>query len=404
MKSFRLITAIATTALVLTAAQRTQAEKPNIVTLAAGDANFSTLVAALKAADLVDVVKDGTFTVFAPTNEAFEKLPKGSLETLLKPENQADLQNILKYHVIPGSGYDLASLLERGEWGTANGKTTLKVAFRDGRVRVNDAVLQTSDIACANGTVHVIDQVMLPPNPSNTIVDVAANAGSFSTLLTAAKAAGLADALAGEGPFTVFAPTDDAFAKVPKKILNDILKPENKDQLVNLLKYHVVPGRVSAGDALNAKSATTLNDKSLPIAFSKGALRAQWAKVLEADIEAENGLIHVIDSVLLPPGKKSAKNDGLKKAYDTIVAAVDKGVPMYNHGDSEGCAALYMKASKQLLAIEGLPGDAEPMLRKLVSKASNSHCATTRAWTLRAGLDHTYAALKHAMSNERSAN
>jgi uncharacterized surface protein with fasciclin (FAS1) repeats len=390
-------TVLASIALLATYAPAQAAEK-NIIDLASETSEFSTLVAALQAADLVDVVRGGTFTVFAPTNEAFEKLPEGTVQNLLKPENKDELVNILTYHVIGGSGYELSELLERNTWSTA-AKQDLAIAFKDGRVRVNDATLQTSDIRCENGTVHIIDSVLIPPTrePQN-IVETAAAAGSFNTLLAAAKAADLVDALSGSGPFTVFAPTDAAFAKVPEKTLNNLLKPENKDQLVTLLKYHVVAGTVRAGDALNAGTAKTLNNATLPISYKNGELRAQWAKVLEVDIAAGNGIIHVIDSVLLPPGKKSACHTTDSSPIAVIAAAITQGVPMYNRGDAEGCAAVYMATSKALLDDCAVPKKAKMTLHHALSSAANSHCVKTQAWALREGLDYTYAALKHAMS------
>ena len=147
--------------------------------------------------------------------------------------------------------------------------------------------------------IHVIDTVLMPS--TDTIVETASKAGSFGTLLAAAKAAGLADLLGSEGPFTVFAPTDDAFAALPDGTVEMLLKPENKDKLVSILKYHVVPGRVYADQAVGAGSASTAQGLSVSIEKGwNGAVRINDAKVVNADIEASNGVIHVIDSVLLP--------------------------------------------------------------------------------------------------------
>lgn len=379
------------------------AAQPNIVEVASSNPSFSTLVAALKAADLVNAVKDGTFTVFAPTNDAFEQLPKGTLENLLKPENKKDLVNVLKYHLIPGSGYPLPELLERKQWGTAADQN-VDIRFADGTVKIGNALLQTSDIACANGIVHVIDQVLLPkPTGPANLVETAKSAGIFKTLLTAATEAGLADTLAGSGPFTVFAPTDDAFAKLSKCTLDSLLKPENRSQLVNLLKYHVISGKVTAGDALNAGTATMLNDQKLAISFKDGALRTQWAKVVKVDIEAANGIIHVIDSVMLPPNHRNAMAP-TRNHLDTIVTAINKGVPTYNHGNHEKCAQIYMDASQTLLKANDVPHLAKMALRKALTKASHSHCSNTRAWALREGLDNTYVVLQAWLNNQTASN
>jgi uncharacterized surface protein with fasciclin (FAS1) repeats len=132
------------------------------------------------------------------------------------------------------------------------------------------------------------------------IVDTAVSAGSFGTLVTAVKAAGLVDTLKGDGPFTVFAPTDEAFAKLPAGTLEDLLKPENIDKLKGILTYHVVPGKVMAADAVNMASATTVNGKSFKIGKKYGDVYIDNAKVTQTDIVASNGVIHVIDNVIIP--------------------------------------------------------------------------------------------------------
>ncbi|MEM1235279.1 MAG: fasciclin domain-containing protein [Pseudomonadota bacterium] len=132
------------------------------------------------------------------------------------------------------------------------------------------------------------------------IVDTAAEAGSFETLLAAATAAGLVDTLKGDGPFTVFAPTDDAFAALPDGTVETLLKPENQDQLVAILTYHVVPGKVMSTDLSDDMMAATVNGAEIMIDLDNGVM-VNTASVVSADIEASNGVIHVIDSVILPP-------------------------------------------------------------------------------------------------------
>jgi uncharacterized surface protein with fasciclin (FAS1) repeats len=135
------------------------------------------------------------------------------------------------------------------------------------------------------------------------IVETAIGAGSFTTLATALQAADLVDALKGQGPFTVFAPTDEAFAKLPAGTVEELLKPENKAKLRAILTYHVVPGRVMASQVTGMKSAKTLNGESLSIAVGNGAVTIDGARVVKADVVSSNGVIHVIDTVLLPQGK-----------------------------------------------------------------------------------------------------
>ena len=132
------------------------------------------------------------------------------------------------------------------------------------------------------------------------IVDTAVSAGQFETLAAALTAAGLIDTLKGDGPFTVFAPTDEAFAKLPEGTVENLLKPENKDQLIAVLTYHVVPGKVMAADVVKLDAATTVNGADVTIAASDAGVTVDAANVIKTDIKTSNGVIHVIDSVILP--------------------------------------------------------------------------------------------------------
>jgi uncharacterized surface protein with fasciclin (FAS1) repeats len=136
--------------------------------------------------------------------------------------------------------------------------------------------------------------------PAGNIVEIAASNDDFSTLVTAVQAAGLDETLSGDGPFTVFAPTNEAFDALPPGTVENLLKPENKDQLVAVLTYHVVPGAVYAADVSKLDSATTVQGDSVEIAASMGKVKVDNAQVVATDIEASNGVIHVIDSVILP--------------------------------------------------------------------------------------------------------
>ncbi len=138
------------------------------------------------------------------------------------------------------------------------------------------------------------------PMANKDIVDTAVAAGQFNTLAKALQAAGLVDTLKGKGPFTVFAPTDEAFAKLPAGTVDELLKPENKEKLVSILTYHVVPGAVSSKKVAGMTSAKTVNGKSLKISTEGGKVKIDDATVIKADIKASNGVIHVIDSVLMP--------------------------------------------------------------------------------------------------------
>jgi transforming growth factor-beta-induced protein len=278
--------------------------RADILTTAARAGQFKTLVSAVVAAGLDAPLKgDGHFTVFAPTDDAFAKLPKGTLETLLKPENQEKLATILKFHVLPKtvrvSAEPPAHRVERAA--TLAGPE-VQFARAGNTVKVNGATVLVRNIECTNGVIQVIDAVLLPPEPEKkvTVLALAEKAGTFKTLLAALKAADLLDALSGNDPLTVFAPTDEAFAKLPKGTVENLLKPENKDQLRNILLYHVLGGRVTARDAVTAGTAATLQGGQVTVNIVKGRLTVNDATATATDLVAPNGVIHVIDRVLLP--------------------------------------------------------------------------------------------------------
>jgi uncharacterized surface protein with fasciclin (FAS1) repeats len=175
-----------------------------------------------------------------------------------------------------------------------------------GNVYINDAKVIITDIETSNGVIHVIDTVILPPAEEaaapGTIVDIAVADGRFTTLVAAVQAAGLVETLSGEGPFTVFAPTDDAFAKLPAGTLDELLKPESKQALTDILFYHVASGKVMAADVMGLTSAPTVLGKDLNISLKDGnVFLNDTVQVVITDIETSNGVIHVIDAVLLPP-------------------------------------------------------------------------------------------------------
>ena len=308
------VTAEATEAPAEEAATEAPAELMDIVDTAVGAGSFGTLVAAVQAAGLVDTLKgEGPFTVFAPTEEAFAALPAGTLESLLA-DPSGQLTQILLYHVVPGKvmAGDVTDGLEAAT--AQGGNVTFAVA--DGKVTINGATIVATDIEASNGVIHVIDAVILPPAdeagaeateeaveeaaaPAGNIAEVAAAAGGFTTLLAAVEAAGLVDDLSGEGPFTVFAPTDEAFAALPAGTVDALLADPAGD-LTQILLYHVVPGQVMAADVSDGLEADTLQGGKVKFSVVDGVVKINEATVVATDIAATNGVIHVIDAVILP--------------------------------------------------------------------------------------------------------
>lgn len=226
------------------------------------------------------------------------------------------------------------------------------------------------------------------------VVDTAVAAGSFKTLAAAVTAAGLVDALKSEGPFTVFAPTDEAFAKLPAGTVETLLKPENKDQLAAILKYHVVAGRVYSDGALKLKVAKTLEGSSIEIRVNDGKPQVNNANLVALDIDASNGVIHVIDAVILPPEKKKVSAAEGRKM---IEHAVSRGSKMYNSGDHAGCAQVYTEVAKQMLELDhDMSTHVMLPLNSALTEAGQTHCPTSKSWTLREGLDKAYYAMSSA--------
>jgi transforming growth factor-beta-induced protein len=361
--------------------------KKDIVTVASEAGSFQTLIAAAKAAGLVETLQSpGPLTVLAPTDEAFAKLPKGTVENLLKPENKKQLAAILTYHVIAGK-VPAEKIVTTKFPATVNGQR-LAIKAKDGKVLVNQSNVIKTDIMASNGIIHVIDQVLIPADKN--IAEVAMANGNFTTLLTALKATGLDKALVGEGPFTVFAPTDAAFAKLPKGTLDNLLKPENKDQLAGILKYHVVAGIKYSPDVLAVKKVNTLNGLSVRFSLENGKAMVNQSNLVMTDITTSNGVIHVIDAVLLPPAGKAS----VRKAEALIKMAIERGAPLYNHGNAMACASIYEMAGQALISMsDQLPAESTAPIRMAMQQLRDDHSWSDKAWTLRRGLDKTYMAL-----------
>jgi uncharacterized surface protein with fasciclin (FAS1) repeats len=359
----------------------------NIVETAVSAGQFNTLAAALKAAGLIDALSGpGPFTVFAPTDEAFAKLPAGTVEGLLKPENKDKLAAILKYHVV--SGVVTSKQIDSVPVAATLQGQAVKPTVDNGTVKINGATVVKADIGATNGVIHVIDSVLLPE--SKTVPQIAIADGRFTTLVAALKAADLVDTLGGKGPFTVFAPTDDAFAKLPKPLLAALLKPENKGLLTEILTYHVVSGRITSVDAAKAGTAKTLEGTEVTASGKSGALMINGAKVVIQDIDSANGIVHVIDSVLVPSGA-AAKIAKLSAASprDLMELAIARGAPMFNHGDHAACAAVYEVTMNALMALpeSSMNDDSRETVAGALAEGARTHSARDRAWVYRRAMD-----------------
>ncbi len=265
----------------------------SILEIASGNPQLSSLVGAVKSAGLIEALSGkGPFTVFAPTNDAFAKLsaiPGG--ETLKK---------ILLYHVAAG-GFNSSDLKTKNMLETLAGEQ-IKIRLKDGKLILNDNVrVVIKDIKASNGIVHVIDTVLIPPSllpAPKSILEIASADPRFSTLVGALTATGLDKVLAGAGPFTVFAPTNEAFAALKAKRGGTL---PSGDALKNVLLYHVAADKFNAADLLKAGFVTTVQGQEVSAwDLNGGVVLNGNVNVVVADIQASNGVIHAIDAVLLP--------------------------------------------------------------------------------------------------------
>ena len=298
----------------------------NIVELAQSVPTLSTLVTAVVAANLTGVLSGpGPFTVFAPNNDAFAKIPAEVLKHLLEPANIKELQEVLELHVVSGAVH-AADLKNDEKIKTVNG-LGLEVKLAFGKVFIlvqggsilDGAEVIAADNEASNGVVHIINRVLLPahaptpPTPPPTdknIVELAQSVPTLSTLVTAVVAANLTGVLSGPGPFTVFAPNNDAFAKIPAEVLKHLLEPANIKELQEVLELHVVSGAVHAVDLKDHEKIKTVNGLELEARLEQGKVfievahargtHGDYAEVIAADNDASNGVVHIIDSVLYP--------------------------------------------------------------------------------------------------------
>ncbi len=289
-----------------------------IVDIASSNSDLSTLVQAIQVAGLVGTLsRGGPFTVFAPTNAAFAVLPAGLLTDLLAQPDA--LAEVLQFHVINGA-LQANDVTAASTLPTLQGASVEVGVFGD-NVFINDALIQVVDIQASNGVIHVIDAVLTPPEQGN-ILEIAAEAGGFETLLTAINAAGLTDTLSSAGPFTVFAPTDSAFDALPSNVLAGLL--QDPQALANILTYHVASGSLGSGDIVTMDTITTLQGEDVDITVFGSSLIINDAMVTLADIQASNGVIHVIDAVLMPPPPATLVDVAMEVGdFSTLLAAVD---------------------------------------------------------------------------------
>ena len=353
-------------------------------------AGLDTLLELLSASGL-ELPTGERVTILAPTDEAFAALPEATVRELLTPEGLEALRSILSFHVVSG-GMSSSDLLARRSIETLNGQR-LDIGSA-GPLSIGGAGLVTVDVPFDAGVVHVIDRVLMPELAS--IVELASTSDDLGTLVAAVGAAGLAEQLDSEnGPWTVFAPVDSAFEALPAGVLDDLLRPENRSSLARVLGLHVVPGRLYAGELLTARRARTLFGDSIEFGIEEGRLRVGDGFIVGADIEASNGVVHLIDGVLLPAAPEAVSARRSAEAARLCELAIERGVPLFNAGQHGACASIYEITIDAMVSLGGrdLGREVVDRLELGLAEGAAEQSWAERAWTYRRALDDVYPIL-----------
>jgi uncharacterized surface protein with fasciclin (FAS1) repeats len=364
----------------------------------AAKANLTTLLALVKASG-IELPSGTKVTIFAPTNEAFAKLPKEKVEFLTSAKGKSTLQAILKHHVV-GQAVGSSSVLDRRRLAALSGQS---LEVDPTALTVDGARLVATDVAFDGGLVHVIDAVMVPELRS--IEEIVAEDARFETLRAAIKAADLGAALGARnpGPWTLLAPSNEAFGAIPPDTLNALLG--DRAALTAVLGAHVLPTMIRREEMLAQGSARTLpGNGSVRFALGPGGITAEGARIEVADIEASNGIIHVIDRVLPAPTTRTdddsaAMPERARRAAAILELAIERGVPRFNAGDEASCAALYELAisSVVLLGADALDEGASAELADALKQGAGHADAAERAWTYRRAMDRALGWLAAAV-------
>jgi len=364
-------------------------------------ANLTTLLALVKASG-IEFPTGTKLTIFAPTNEAFAKLPKEKVDFLTSSKGKATLQAILKHHVV-GQSVGSTAVLDRRRLTALSGQS---LDIDPTALTVDGARLVATDVAFDGGLVHVIDTVMVPELRS--IQTIVAEDARFTTLRAAIDAAGLGPQLGAEnpGPWTLLAPSNKAFGAIPADALKKLLA--DRPALTAVLGAHVIPTAIRREEMLAQGSARTLlGDGSVQFALDSGAITVSGARIEVADIETANGIIHIIDRVLPAPDPQSKTvagssiSQGARQVTAILDLAIERGVPRFNAGDQSSCAALYELAitSVVLLGADAVGEEAISELAAALKSGAEHEDSAERAWVYRRAMDRVLARMSEPMKS-----
>ncbi|MFZ4575604.1 MAG: CIA30 family protein [Phycisphaerales bacterium] len=363
----------------------------DLVTVAKRE-GLNTLLALVGASGL-QLPADDRVTVFAPTDKAFEAVPAETVKFLTSEEGRATLQAILKHHVLP-MAVDSGSLLQRRGVLALSGQN---LAVDGDALTIAGAALLKTDVPFDGGVLYVIDRVLMPETRS--IADIVGEDPRLATLLKAVTAAGIGGLLGSEnaGPWTVLAPSNEAFAALGEEKIKALLA--DPEALAAVLSAHVIPSRIARRDMLSQQSARTLPGRDA-VAFElvDGKLTVGGAGIVAADIQASNGLIHIIDRVLEPghSGSQGASVSMSKVSPQSVASlielAIERGAPIFNDGNPEACAAIYEVTIAAIvdLAAGAAGGEGTEALRLALAEGQTEKDGTKRAWIFRRAMDRVY--------------
>ena len=353
--------------------------------------DFQTVLSLVKATGLDQALVglEGEFTLFAPNDAAFAKLPAELMAELGKPENVDTLKSILLYHVVPAR-VPASAAVKATSAPTVEG-TELTVALKGEALYVDQAQVIATDLEFAGGIVHAVDAVLVPADVAAALAAPAPPIAGCATVFSLVELAGLSDAVAGMDAFTLFAPTDEAFAALPAETVELLLAPENRENLQKVLLYHVVGAKVMSPAAIDlAKQGgetgtpvQTLDGKVMLKATAAG-LNIGGANIVRVDEEFANGIVHVIDAVMIPA---DLKLNPINPNRVKLQGWMDEGVAKWEAEDWNGAAQIWRAALTW-----GVEGDriADAGARKAAQQALKTAAGQSgkeAAWTLNQGLE-----------------
>ncbi len=362
---------------------------PADLTTVARSAGLTTLLALVEASG-IRLPADGSVTIFAPTNGAFEAIPADKVSFLTSAEGLPTLRAILAHHIVPAA-LDSGVLFERRGVVALSGQSLVIDADK---LTVAGASLLKTDVAFDRGIVYVIDRVMIPETRS--VAEIVGQDQRLGTLLKAVAAAGLADRLGNEnpGPWTVLAPSNEAFAALGDETIAALLA--DPARLAEVLAAHVIPGRIRRSEMIAQRSAATLlGREAVTFGLADGKVTASGANIITGDLEASNGIIHIIDRVLVPEAS-AAGVEPAERMRPTVAGvtglvelAIERGVPLFNNGNPEACAAVYEMTIAAIvdLAPGAVGNDSVLRLRAALAEGRAERDAAERAWIFRRAMD-----------------